>query len=85
MTGCEHVGTARLALGMGAKGYALKRSTAEHLLQAVRAVAAGGTYVDPEMAGVLVGAFVVSEERPTAELSEREVQIVRLIALGILE
>jgi two-component system, NarL family, response regulator NreC len=83
LTACEHVGTARLVLGVGARGYVLKRSSPEHLLQAVRAVAAGGTYIDPEMAGSLVGTFLgAGEERPAVALSEREVQVVRMIALG---
>jgi len=35
------------ALGAGVAGYALKRSAAEHLVHAIRAVLAGGLYVDP--------------------------------------
>lgn len=83
LTACEHVGTARLVLGMGARGYALKRSTSESLLQAVRSVAAGGTYIDPEMTGALVSVFLGAYEgRTAAELSARECDVVRLIALG---
>jgi DNA-binding NarL/FixJ family response regulator len=83
LTACEHAGSARLIMGVGARGYVLKRSTAGHLLQAVRAVIEGGTYIDPEMVGSLVGTFLgVGEERPDNALSEREVQVVRMIALG---
>jgi DNA-binding NarL/FixJ family response regulator len=83
LTACEHAGAARLALGVGARGYALKRAPAEQLVRAVRAVAAGETYVDPELATSLVGAFLrAGEEQPAAALSDREVQVVRLIAQG---
>jgi two-component system, NarL family, response regulator NreC len=83
LTACEHADTARLILGVGARGYVLKRSSAEHLLQAVRAVAAGNTYIDPVMAGALVCTFLgAGEERAASALSEREVQVVRMIALG---
>jgi DNA-binding NarL/FixJ family response regulator len=77
-TACEHAGSVRLLLGMGARGYVLKRSPAENLLQAVRAVAAGGTYLDPGVAGSAVPGLI----DPPGELSAREVQVVRLIALG---
>lgn len=85
LTACEHAGSVRLLLGMGARGYVLKRSPAERLVQAVRAVAAGGTYLDPELAGGLVSAFVGGDgdgKSKDAELSAREVQVLRLIALG---
>jgi DNA-binding NarL/FixJ family response regulator len=75
---CEHPGTVRLLLGMGACGYVLKRSPAENLLQAVRAVAAGGTYLDPGVAASIVPGLIDEPD----ELSAREVQVVRLIALG---
>ncbi len=64
-------------------GYALKRAAAGELVRAVRAVAAGGTYLDPEAAGGVVGDLL----RPPAgargvELSEREEEVMRQIALG---
>jgi DNA-binding NarL/FixJ family response regulator len=63
----------RRALWAGAGGYALKRSAADELVRAVRAVAAGGTYLDPVVAHVMAAAN---------DLSEREVQSPRLIAQG---
>jgi DNA-binding NarL/FixJ family response regulator len=68
----------------GAAGYVLKRSAGEDLVRAVRAVAAGGVYVDPALTGRLVGGFLgAADRRPgTAPLSEREAEVVRLIAAG---
>lgn len=75
----------RLLLEAGASGYVLKRAAVAELVQAIRAVAAGGTYLDPNMAGDVVDQFVRKTDRteiPTVELSERETEVVRLIALG---
>ena len=75
----------RLLLQAGASGYVLKRAAVAELVQAIRAVAAGGTYLDPNMAGDVVDQFVRKPDRtelPTAELSEREAEVVRLIARG---
>lgn len=76
----------RLMLEAGAAGYVLKRAAVGELVQAIRAVAAGGTYLDPAMAGSVVHDFVrppaAGREGPAVELSEREAEVVRLIALG---
>jgi DNA-binding NarL/FixJ family response regulator len=77
----EDPGYTRLLLDAGARGYALKRSAVGELVRAIRVVAAGGTYLDPAVAGAVVGDRV----HPTpeeAELSERETEVVRGIALG---
>jgi DNA-binding NarL/FixJ family response regulator len=66
-------------LGAGAGGYVLKRSAPDELVRAVRAVAAGGTYLDPGVAGLVVNA---PAEPAGGELSEREAEVVRQIALG---
>ena len=80
----EDKGYLRLLLDAGAAGYVLKRAAAAELVQAIRAVAAGGTYLDPALAASVVDDFVRPAERdePAAELSERETAVVRLIALG---
>ncbi|MBX9585411.1 MAG: response regulator transcription factor, partial [Gemmataceae bacterium] len=54
----EDRGYLRLLLEAGASGYVLKRAAADELVRAVRAVAAGGTYLDPSLAGAVVGKFV---------------------------
>lgn len=78
----EDRGYLRALLGAGAVGYLLKRATADELLQAIRAVAGGGTYIDPSLAGNVVGSYVGKPAAATAELSEREVEVVRLITSG---
>ncbi len=73
----------RLLLQAGAKGYVLKRAAVAELVQAIRTVAAGGTYLDPSMIGTVVGNFVTPPPQTmTAELSDRETEVLRFIALG---
>lgn len=74
-------------LKAGAKGYLLKRSAADDLLRAVRAVAAGGVYLDPSIAGQALGdqsvAIAGTGPGDTGEaLSPRETEVLRLIAQG---
>jgi DNA-binding NarL/FixJ family response regulator len=71
-------------LKAGVDGYVLKQSTSEVLINAVRAVAAGGVYLDPSVAGRVVGSFAHARPSgaPGAELSEREGEVLRLIAWG---
>ena len=71
-------------LGIGAKGYLLKRSAAEELARAIRAIAAGGIYLDPAIAAKAV-VFDQTSEQPAAvgeNLSPRETDVLRLIARG---
>jgi two-component system response regulator NreC len=70
---------ARQALGAGARGYVLKEAADAELVEAVRRASSGQTYLNPRL-----GARLASEPatgRPD-ELSEREVDVLRLIALG---
>lgn len=84
----EEIAFARMLLDAGAAGYALKRSACDELARAVRVVASGGTYVDPAIAGQLVSAQrrhnggLVIGSVPTVSLSEREVEVIRLVAQG---
>jgi DNA-binding NarL/FixJ family response regulator len=81
----EDKGYLRLLLEAGAAGYVLKRGASAELVRAIRAVAAGGTYIDPTLTGALVDNFVrpaPAQEEPPVELSARETEVVRLIALG---
>jgi len=82
----EETGYLRKLLEAGASGYVLKRSAAETLIHALRIVAGGGIYLDPALAGKVVDSFVgkqsPSSAPPSAILSERETDVVRLIALG---
>ena len=70
---------ARHALGAGALGYVLKESAEAELVEAIRRAAAGDTYLNPRL-----GARVAAEPPPGLPdgLSEREVEVLRMIALG---
>jgi two-component system, NarL family, response regulator NreC len=69
----------RRALSAGASGYLPKRVSDGELVAAIRSVAAGSGYVDPDLGAKLV----VSDGTPALEpLSERERDIVQLLALG---
>jgi DNA-binding NarL/FixJ family response regulator len=48
----------RQLLEAGASGYVLKRSAADDLIRAIRTIAGGGVYLDPALAGKVVGSFV---------------------------
>jgi len=70
-------------LGAGARGYLLKRSAAEELVRAIRAVHGGGLYVDPAIAGK----FIQTDGGDTATgeglaLSDREEEVLKLAAQG---
>lgn len=71
------------ALKAGAAGYITKGSEPAMLVSAIRKVAAGGRYVDPELAEQMVLEFSLSEGRPPHELlSEREFQVFRQVLSG---
>ena len=71
-------------LRAGAKGYVLKQSSSADLASAVRAVAAGQCYLDPAVTGKLVGGSAARGPEAGAKeaLSEREEEVLRLIARG---
>ncbi|WP_200304843.1 response regulator [Streptomyces adelaidensis] len=66
------------AMSAGARGYVLKAGPPEELFRAVRAAAAGGMGLAPEAAGHLAGRLT----DPGAVLSDREIEVVRLLARG---
>ena len=67
----------------GAAGYLCKDSASQMLLDAIRKVAAGGHFISPEVAGDLAFGLIVQDERlPHTLLSDRELQIFRLISGG---
>lgn len=75
----EEPAFARQALGAGAVGYVLKEAADGELVAAVRRAAVGETYLNPSL-----GARIAREppSGPPDDLSEREVEVLRLIALG---
>ena len=72
---------AREALQLGASAYVLKEAADEELVAAVRAAAAGRTYLNPEL-GARLAAAPPAPDGPPDDLTEREAEILRLIALG---
>ena len=81
----EDRGYLRQLLAAGAAGYVLKRAAPEELIHAIRAVAAGGVYLDPGMAAKVVGGFVRQDAEngpPNGELSDREAEVARGTAAG---
>ena len=73
----------REAFAVGASGYVLKEAADEEVVSAVREIANGGRYVHPTLGARMVAAE--AEERAAADadpLSERERQVLRLLALG---
>jgi DNA-binding NarL/FixJ family response regulator len=73
-------------LRAGASGYVLKQSAATELLHAIRAVAAGGKYLDPAITGKVTAGYESRVARlrgeGAKELTEREAEVLRLIAWG---
>lgn len=69
---------ARELLRAGAAGFVLKQSADRNLAEAIRAAAAGSSYVDPRLGAELARL----EADPLDSLSEREVELLRLVALG---
>jgi two-component system response regulator NreC len=78
----------RSALAAGASGYLLKRAVDAELIAAIRAVHRGGIFVDPRLANVLVQDVLkkrsrkADSKRPANILSQRELQVLRLVAWG---
>jgi DNA-binding NarL/FixJ family response regulator len=80
-------GYLRQALRGGASGYILKRAADVELLSAVRTVLRGEVYVHPSLTKFLVGDWVApspanAASDPWDELSEREQEVLTLVALG---
>jgi DNA-binding NarL/FixJ family response regulator len=77
----------RQVLDLGVAGYVLKRSAAEELIRGIHAVGSGGLYLDPAIAGRAVGRNAPhlpggGETSGVAELSTREIEVLRLAAVG---
>ncbi|WP_459867534.1 response regulator [Endothiovibrio diazotrophicus] len=75
---------ARRAIKSGVVGYVTKDSEPEVLLAAIRRVAAGGRSIDPALAeAMLFESNAASEQPPHEQLSDRELQILQLLAKGL--
>jgi DNA-binding NarL/FixJ family response regulator len=75
------------AICAGADGYLLKRAGAEEVVSQIRVVLAGGSPLTPAVAKTVVGLLRGPRSRPPAEdleLSEREREVLRLLAEGLV-
>jgi two-component system response regulator NreC len=72
---------AREALRAGARGYVLKHAAGTELVEAIRTAVDGGTYLNPAL-GARVAAEAPAPSGPPDQLTEREVEVLSLIALG---
>jgi DNA-binding NarL/FixJ family response regulator len=68
------------ALDVGARGFVLKEAPLQDLVRAVQRVAAGETYVDPVLAGILVASHATDQ---IPALTQREREVLRLLADGL--
>lgn len=83
LTAREERGYIELLMAAGASGYVLKRSAADDLVRAIRAIVAGGLYLDPAMAATALSPMRQSGELAAgSRLSDREAEVLRLIAEG---
>lgn len=69
------------ALRLGAAGYVPKEAAESQLLEAIRTAAAGATYLEPRL-GARLAADAAAAGRAVPELTERELDVLRLIARG---
>ena len=86
LTAHDDSGYLRQLLEVGASGYVLKKAAADDLIKAIRVVSAGGVYLDPSLAGKVVGGYLGKRglrNNPAGnEISEREAEVLRLVAWG---
>lgn len=69
------------ALRLGTAGYVPKEAAGRQLVRAIRVAAEGGTYLEPGL-GARMAADAASAQRSAPELTERELEVLRLIARG---
>ena len=73
-------------LRAGASAYVLKQSPPTEFLRAVRAVAAGGIYLDPSMTAQVADGLLAAKSRmegaAATKITERESEVLRLVAVG---
>ncbi len=70
------------SLRAGVRGYVLKSQTAQELVQAIREVCRGGIYLTPAASSIVVQAYLSETKPELPELSDRERQVLQLIAEG---
>lgn len=78
---------AERALAAGARGYVMKQETSESIVQALRCVLDGRFYLSPSLTSALLGRMaggeVPGQSEPVARLTDRELEVFRLIGQGL--
>jgi DNA-binding NarL/FixJ family response regulator len=73
-------------IGAGANGYVLKQSAPNELINAIRTIAAGNSYLDPSLTRKVMGGYVsrATSQRGErkGEMTDREAEVLRLISFG---
>lgn len=82
MTVHDDPGLVAEVLALGVRGFVLKHAAGDELLEAVRVVAAGGTYVSPRIAGNTLRALADRQRNPLDKLSARQREVIQLLADG---
>jgi two-component system, NarL family, invasion response regulator UvrY len=77
----DHIHVTR-AVQAGAAGYVSKNVPPDELLEAIRRVASGHTYIEREIAEELVFSIIRTPLQPLEDLSSRDLEILRLLAQG---
>jgi two-component system response regulator NreC len=70
------------ALRAGVRGYVLKTQAADELMDAIRTVSVGGTYLSPKVSRMVVSAYVSGADTAADPLTARERIVLQLIAEG---
>jgi len=70
------------ALRAGIRGYIIKTQAADELINAIREVAGGGTYVSPQVSTLLLAAYINGSALGRNPLTVRERQVLQLVAEG---
>jgi DNA-binding NarL/FixJ family response regulator len=70
------------ALRAGVRGYVLKTQAADELMDAIRTVSMGGTYLSPKVSRMVVSAYVSGSDTAADPLTARERVVLQLIAEG---
>ncbi len=70
------------ALRAGVKACVTKTQAVEHLISAIREVCAGGVYLSPSVSGAVVQAYLAKSDTPYDPLTDRERQVLQLVAEG---
>jgi len=75
------------AIRAGASGYLLKDAPREEVLKAIRGTVEGKTYLDPSVAGKVIGEISNTKKKPatalTDKLTQREIEVLQLLAKGL--